>query len=236
MAERPIFVPKPETNELVKEVFLRLIWSPGFAVVQKEKNIEALHQAANAAGYRRILEVSTKSDNKRGRHLSAFYLKARSIRGRDIPLECAFQGSKVFEGGGPFVDMYEMDVRKAKKDPRLKESGQLIAFEFEGTRWPLEPKTAFYDWLYTSCIYPHRGWAAKLFDYDGFSDIEFNPFRSVNCQARSIALFLSLMKRRELDEALESPESFIRVLQKSDYHPRLRSDDFSPRKLFAAKD
>jgi len=132
--------------------------------------------------------------------------------------------------------MYEMDVRKAKKDPRLKESGQLIAFEFEGTRWPLEPKTAFYDWLYTSCIYPHRGWAAKLFDYDGFSDIEFNPFRSVNCQARSIALFLSLMKRRELDEALESPESFIRVLQKSDYHPRLRSDDFSPRKLFAAKD
>lgn len=235
MAERPIFVPKPETDELVKEVFLRLTWSPGFALVQKEKNIEALHQAAGAEGYRKVLEVSTKSDNERGRHLSAFYLKVKSTRRGEMPLECAFQGSKVFEGGGPFVDMYEMDVREAKKDPRLKESGRLIAFDFEGTRWPLEPKTAFYDWLYTGSIYPHREWAAKLYAYDGFSDIEFNPFRSINCQARSIALFLSLMKRRQLDEAVESPESFIRILRNSEYHPQLRSDDFAPRELFAAR-
>ena len=48
MAERPIFVPNPESDELVKEVFLQLIWSPGFALVQKEKNIEALHKAAEA--------------------------------------------------------------------------------------------------------------------------------------------------------------------------------------------
>jgi hypothetical protein len=205
MAERPIFVPKPETRELVKEIYLQLTWSPGFALVQKEKNIEALHQAAGAMGYKKILEVSTKSDNKRGRHLSAFYLKVKSTTLGEIPLECAFQGSKVFEGGGPFTDMYGMDAREAKKDPRLKESGKLVAFEFEGKRWPLEPKTGFYDWLYTGSIYPHREWAAKLYAYDGFSDIEFNPFRSINCQARSIALFLSLMKRRKLDEAVESP-------------------------------
>jgi len=234
MAERPIFVPKPETNELVKEVFLRLIWSPGFAVAQKEKNIEALHRSAYAAGYRKILEVSTKSDNKRGRHLSAFYLKVKSSRG-EMPLECVFQGSKVFEGGGPFVDMYEMDAREAKKDPRLKESGRLIAFEFEGTRWPLEPKTVFYDWLYTGCIYPHREWAAKLHAYDGFSDIEFNPFRSINCQARSIALFLSLMKRRELDDAVQSPDNFVRVLRNSDYHPQLRDEHLVPQELFSAR-
>jgi hypothetical protein len=234
MAERPIFVPKPETNELVEEVFLQLTWNPGFAVVQKEKNIEALHQSARAAGYRNILEVSTKSDNKRGRHLSAFYLKVQSRRG-EIPLECAFQGSKVFEDGGPFVDLYEMDVREAKRDPRLRESGKLIAFEFEGARWPLEPKTAFYDWLYANIIYPHREWAKKLYAYDGFSDIEFNPFRSINCQARSIALFLSLMKRHELDDAIQSPGNFIRVLNNSDYHPQLRSDDFAPQKLFVSK-
>jgi hypothetical protein len=232
MAERPIFVPKPEARELVKEVFLRLIWNPGFAISQKEKNIEALHKAAIAAGYKRVLEVSTKSLNKRGRHLSAFYLKVKTGKG-EIPLECAFQGSKVFEGGGPYRDMFALEPKKAKRDPRLRESGALIAFEFEGIRWPLEPKTAFYDWLYTNSLYPHRDWAKKLYVYDSFSDIEFNPFRSVNCQARSLALFLSLMKRRELDEALESPDNFIRILRNHKYHPEVRKEHSEARNLFA---
>lgn len=232
MAERPIFVVKPDSLELVQEVFLRLTWNPGFAAVQKEKNIKALHDAAAAAGYRNILEVSTKSDKQRGQHLSAFYLKVRNERLGEIPLECAFQGSKVFERGGPFTDLYRKDVREAKRDSRLKESGPMVAFEFDGVRWELEPKTAFYDWLYTGCIYPHREWAAKLYDYGGFSDIEFNPFRSINCQARSIALFLSLMKRDQLDDALLSPRNFLRVLTESKYRPQLRTDDFAPDHMF----
>jgi len=235
MAERPIFIPKPASRELVEEVFLQLTWHPGFSAVQKEKNIEALHKAAALAGYRNILEVSTKSANKRGRHLSAFHMKVKTGRLDEIPLECAFQGSKVFERGGPYVDLYEAEAAEAKKDPRLKESGSLIAFEFEGVRWPLEPKTAFYDWLYTQSIYPHRKWATKLYAYGGFSDIEFNPFRSINCQARSIALFLSLLKRGKLDEAVQSPSIFIRVLTDSDYRPQLRADDFAPKHLFAAE-
>ena len=221
MAERPIFIPAPDSHELVKEVFLRLTWNSGFAAVQKEKNIRALHEAASIAGYRNILEVSTKSDSQRGQHLSAFYLKVRNDLLGEIPLECAFQGSKVFERGGPFVDLYQKDVREAKRDPRLKDSGMLVGFEFDGKRWPLEPKTAFYDWLYAGCIYPHREWATKLLDYGGFSDIEFNPFRSINCQARSIALFLSLMKRSQLDEALQSPAQFTRILLDSKYRPQL---------------
>ena len=233
MAERPIFVPSPDSPELVKEVFLALRWNPGFAVVQKEKNIRALHEAANVAGIRNVLEVSTKSDSKRGQHLSAFYLKVVNDQLGEIPLESAFQGSKVFERGGPFVDLYLVDARTAKKDPRLKDSGNLIAFEFDGFRWPLEPKTAFYDWLYARCIYPHRDWAAKLYDYGGFSDIEFNPFRSINCQARSIALFLSLLKRDLLDEAISSPTAFIRVLTNSNYRPQLRADESATHELFA---
>jgi Family of unknown function (DUF6977) len=233
MAERPIFVPHPESEELVKEVFLQLVWSPGFALVQKEKNIEALHKAAEAAGYHNILEVSTKSQYKRGQHLSAFHLKVRTKLLGDIPLESAFQGSKVFENGGPFVNLYEMEARDAKKNPRLRESGKLIGFQFEGMDWPLEPKTAFYDWLYTGSLYTHRDWIKKLSFHAGFSDIEFNPYRSINCQARSIALFLSLMKRKELDDAIKSPASFLKVLQNSSYRPQLRSDDFASRELFA---
>jgi hypothetical protein len=42
MAERPIFIPKPESRALVAEVFLPLTWNSGFALVQKEKK----HQGA----------------------------------------------------------------------------------------------------------------------------------------------------------------------------------------------
>jgi uncharacterized protein DUF6977 len=235
MAERPIFIPKPDRAELVDEVFLHLRWSPGFATIQKERNIRALHEAACLAGYRNILEVSTKSDSQRGQHLSAFYLRIQNERVGQVPLESAFQGSKVFENGGPFTDLYDKDAREAKKDPRLKRSGPLVGFVFDGFHWPLEPKTAFYDWLYAGCVYPHRDWATKLYEYGGFSDIEFNPFRSINCQARSIALFLSLMRRGQLDEAVQSPSSFIRVLLDSEYRPRLRTDDFAPQALFAGR-
>jgi hypothetical protein len=232
MAERPIYVPRPNTGALVEEVFLPLVWNPGFAAVQKEKNIKALHEAAAAVGIRNVLEVSSKSDSQRGKHLSAFYLKVRSKKTGEIPLESAFQGSKVFTHGGPYVDLYRKEAREAKTDPRIRDSGPIVAFEFEGERWPLEPKTVFYDWLYIGCLYPHREWATKLTAYGGFSDIEFNPYRSINCQARSVALFLSLLQRGKLDEAVQSPADFIRILVNSDYRPQLRDEDFLPRKMF----
>lgn len=232
MAERPIFIAKPESPRLVEELFVELKWHSGFAPVQKEKNIKALHETACAVGLCNILEVSSKSDKQRGQHLSAFYLKVKSETAGEIPLECAFQGSKVFERGGPYTDIYHKEPKEAKRDPRLKGSGLLISFRFDGFDFPLEPKTVFYDWLYAGCIYPHREWARKLLSYSGFSDIEFNPNRSVNCQARSIALFLSLLKRGQLDEAVRSPADFIRILSESKYRPQLRSEDFAPKDLF----
>jgi hypothetical protein len=225
MAERPIFVSKPESVQLVEEIFFQLKWHPGFAAVQKDKNIRALHEAAARAGHPNVLEVSTKSDNLFGRELSAFNLKIKHQKLGEIPLECAFQGSKVFERGGPFTDLYSADVRSAKKDPRLKESGKLVAFEFGSAQWPLEPKTVFYDWLYIGCLYPDRYRIQQLLEYGGFSDIEFNPTRSINCQARSIALILSLWQRGELDEAAESSSRFIEIIRNSCYRPDLKATD-----------
>src|SRR6266436_2208030 len=172
MAERPIFVPASTSTELVKEIFFQIKWHSGFAPTQKEKNIDALHAAAAAAGFSPLLEVSSKSKKKSGQHLSAFHLKVQSVRHGEISLECAFQGSKVWERGGPFTDLYNQDVREAKRDPRLRESGPLIGCPFDGLPFPLEPKTAFYDWLYANSIYPHREWCKKLYGYAGFTDIE----------------------------------------------------------------
>ncbi|HXA16047.1 MAG TPA: hypothetical protein VN380_03595 [Thermoanaerobaculia bacterium] len=220
MAERPIFVPVPDEPELVKEFYFWLRWHPGFAPVQKQKNVASLHAAAAAAGFEPLLEISSKSTEKVGQHLSAFHLNVRGQHG-EMSLECAFQGSKVFEHGGPFTDLYGADVRDAKRDPRLRESGRLIGFDFEDIRFPLEPKTAFYDWLYINAIYPHREWLLlRLNRYAGFTDIEFNPERSVNCQARSCALFMSLMSKGLLETAIESPEAFIALITEHSYRPQ----------------
>jgi hypothetical protein len=219
MAERPIFIPAPEDDELVKEVYLPIRWHAGFAVTQKQKNVEALHTAAAVAGFSPVLEISTKSTEKLGQHLSAFHLKVRARDG-EIPLESAFQGSKVFEHGGPFWDLYSAEPKTAKRDPRLQASGRLIAFDFERVRFPLEPRTAFYDWLYITSIYPHREWLTRLNRYAGFSDIEFNPERSVNCQARSCALFVALMSKGLLERVVESPEVFLLTIANYSYRPR----------------
>jgi hypothetical protein len=101
MAERPIFVPVSSGPKLVDDIYLSIVWHSGFAPSQKQKNLKALHEAAETAGYSPLLEISTKSDEKVGQRLSAFSLKVNSKEAGEIPLECAFQGSKLFEGGAP---------------------------------------------------------------------------------------------------------------------------------------
>jgi hypothetical protein len=212
MAERPIFIPWPIGLRLVKEISISFKFNSGFAPIQKKKNVVALHEAARIKGYSPLLEVSTKSEIKVGERLSAFNLKVKSDGLGEIPLECAFQGSKVFENGGPYTDLYSMEARSARKDSRLRDSGKLIEFRFNGFTFPNEPKTAFYDWLYITAIFLHRDYLVRLKDYVGFTDIEFNPEKSVNCQARSCAIFVAMMTKGILETAIKSPRNFIEAV------------------------
>ena len=50
MASRPVFVPLFKADHLVKEVSFEFKWNPGFAPVQKKKNVVALHNAAKEKG------------------------------------------------------------------------------------------------------------------------------------------------------------------------------------------
>lgn len=211
MAERPVFIPLCQTDHLVDEVQIEFKWNPGFAPVQKKKNVSALHASAKKNGFYPLLEVSSKSEQLIGQRLSAFSLKINTEIG-EISVEAAFQGSKVFDKGGPFTDIYCKDSRNAKKDARIKESGRLIGFDFFGQAWPLVPKTAFYDWLYLTALKPHQEYLKRLFEYKGFTDIEFNPKKSINCQARTCALLVSLLKLGSLDEALKSQKDFINMI------------------------
>lgn len=214
MAARPLFIPNADGPALVKTKYVEFQWFPGMSASQKQKSVDSLHSASqNLSGIKKVLEVSSKSREDLGIALSAFNLSFTTIKhSRTFSVECAFQGSKVFEDGGPYVDLFGKTSREAKKDDRLRTSGRLTGFRFFGTDWKLEPQTAFYDWLYINALKKQPGIIEQLTDYSAFTDIEFNPTRSINCQAYSVALFVALCKRHQLEEATSSKEAFLKII------------------------
>lgn len=207
MANRPVFIPNLTGSQLAHERSFEFNWSAGFAESQKKKNIVALHTAAKRAGLENLLEISTKSDEEVGRRLSAFSLKL-NLDGFTYPLESVYQGSKVFERRGPFPEIFDLQPREAKRFIREIDAGNLIGFELKGKRFPLSPKNAFYDWLYIRALAEHSEWIAANVDYDGYTDIEFNPEKQVNCQARAFAELKSLSARSELEMAVADFDYF----------------------------
>lgn len=217
MANRPIFVINNNKKDFFKEVNIDFTFYSGFSVTQKAKSIQSLHENAKKEGYEKILEVSTKSDNKLGWQLSAFNLMVDFDNDKKISLECAFQGSKVFENNIQYKDLYFVESIKAKKDERLRKSGNIIGFEFEGDFWLNEPKTAFYDYLYIKTLYnDYKDIMNELIKYDAFSDIEFNPKKSINCQAKTCAILVSLFKLDLLDKAVSSKNNFIDIVYRKE--------------------
>jgi hypothetical protein len=148
-----------------------------------------------------------------GVQLSAFSLKYEAESGKEYFLESIFQASKVFERGGPYTDIKNLEPIQAKRDERLMNSGRLIAFVSAKVTWPLEPKTLFYDWLYVNTIKDSKELTSQIQEYGAFTDIEFNPKKSVNCQAYSAALYVSLVQRGLIGKALGSKISFAETVQ-----------------------
>jgi hypothetical protein len=209
-AERPIFVATESEENLVDERFVAFTWAPGFAVSQKQRSIRSLHEhAQEVLGPLRILEISSKSPERLGVQLSAFSLPVELPDSRKVPVECAFQGSKVVASGGPFLDLLDVDPRDAKRDERIRSGGPVIGFRFFEESWPSTPPTAFYDWLYVSAVEQSRLGEQLSQRFDAFTDIEFNPQRSLNCQARAAAMYVSLVRRRAVKDAIRSKESFL---------------------------
>jgi hypothetical protein len=212
MANRPIFLSTNNPQKLFEEKNIDFKFYNGFSMTQKLKSIQSLHNSAKKEGIESILEVSTKSSLKIGWDLSAFNLMVDFNHYKQISVECAFQGSKVFEGNIQYSDIYNKESIHAKKDMRLKKSGEIIGFNFQGEFWENEPKTAFYDWLYINALQKRADIQRELLEYSVFSDIEFNPKKSINCQARSCAIFVSLVRLDLIEDALSSKERFIEVV------------------------
>lgn len=212
MAKRPVFCISNE-QPFVKEINVEFNYYSGFSIVQRQKSIASLH-SQYLAQYptAKILEVSTKSKESLGVALSAFNLMIPFKNGVEISVENAFQSSKVFEDGGPYTDLLLKNPREIKKDSRLHNSGRLIRFQYGSRSFELLPRTFFYNWLYIHALSLNKELSEKIVKYDSFTDIAFNPEKSLNCQARSVALFISLCRKGLIDEALEDTNKFKRIV------------------------
>ncbi|MGP5191980.1 DarT1-associated NADAR antitoxin family protein, partial [Vreelandella alkaliphila] len=217
MANRPVFVPMKNSEVPgVKVIDVEFQWFPGMATSQKKKSIKSLHEAVRKLGISPILEVSSKSEEEIGVSLSAFNLMIETANKKyKFSVESAFQASKVFERGGPYADLLNKSSKEAKRDIRLKESGNLIGFNFFGKEFPIKPVTFFYDWLYVHSLNQNQAMAKKVLYFSGFSDIEFNPKKSLNCQARSLALYISLVSAGALEDALSTQDRFFEIAYQS---------------------
>ena len=212
MAIRPVFVSITEPPYF-KEVEVEFDYHNGFALIQKQASIRSLHQAfLKRNPDATVLEVSTKSENPLGARLSAFNLMFYSdVYNGSFHIENIFQSSKVFEFGGPYRDLLYVSPKDAKTDDRLKTSGRLLEFDYACEKWPLEPKTMFYDWININALKQNETLTNEIMSYDAFTDIEFNPKKSINCQARSAAMFVGLKKANQLDKALKTSAGMMTV-------------------------
>ena len=183
MAKRPAFFVRQ--GKVISEMY-SFEWYPGFSVSQKQKSVKSLHHAIiEADANAKPLEISTKSEEAVGIKLSAFHLKIK-----DNTLENIFQSAKVFERGGPYPDLLDVPPKEAKRDERLRRSGNLKAFRYQNEDFPLVPQTVFYDFIYLTAV--KESFAIEEINavsgYNYFTDIEFNPAKSINTQARAAAI------------------------------------------------
>lgn len=210
MAIRPLFIPQLN-SKLFDEVEIEFKWIPGQAFSRKQLCVESLHKSAKEKGFNSILEISSKSLLKLGNDLSAFNLQITVSKDKTTSVESLYQSSKVFENGGPYKDIADLEPRKARKDERLFNSGRLIGFRFNETNWNLETDSSFYDFLYINALEQNKDLSSKLIEFDGFTDIEFNPQKQISCQARTAAIYLSLVKQNLLKQGISSKENFVNL-------------------------
>ncbi len=213
MSERIYYVVNDSGEKLYDEKGVEFWYFRGFAASQKRKSIVSMHEAIKKASPgAKILEVSLYSPERVGVKLCDQNLKmqVKKLR-RYVSVKCLFEASKVFEAGGPFVDLLKVTPDEASSNKRLKNSGQLIKYVFEGQEWGTVPSNMFYDYLYLRTLCQNSDFLNEALKYDVFTDIEPSQENAVDCPARAVAIAVGLKRRGLLEKSLESKEAFEKV-------------------------
>lgn len=212
MAQRPVYL-KYINNPMFESKIVDFKFFSGFSITQKQRSVESLHASfALISPQSKILEVSSASSSELGVKLSAFNLYAIGKSGNKYSVESMYQASKVFEKGGPYIDLLGKTSSEAKKDVRIRESGNIIGFKLNGKSIPVKPKSLCYNWIYINTLNQNPELAKQIIEYDAFTDISFNPKKSINCQAESCAIYVSLVELGLLERALASINDFVMIV------------------------
>lgn len=208
MAVRKVYLSLAEFP-YAKEVPVTFPWSNG----SKHQNIQAvLDTFHDVYPEMPVLEVSLASAQPEGVGVAAMKLPLRLADGKELPVGVVYQGSKVFENGGPYTDLWQLSHQKVQKDPRLHQSGRCIGYRLEGMDYPAEPHPyAFFNWLYCRALAqdPDRG--QELLRYGAFSDLDLGSAKTDrNSPARAAAVYGGLKAAGRLD-CLASYEAFVAV-------------------------
>ena len=179
----------------------------------KRQNIRAVHDAVHTTDPDvSILEVSSASVQPEGEAVSSLRLLLRlDSVAQDVPISTVFEAAKVFEHGGPFVDLLTCAPSKVHKDTRLRTNGKLLRYSLEGSEYPIEPHPdSFFEWLYCRALKQFPEKAAQLSRYNAFSDIAAaaDSKKYYGDSSRAAAIYVGLAAAGKLP-CIDSYESFI---------------------------
>lgn len=98
-------------------------------------------------------------------------------------------------------------------------------------------KSFFYDFLYFRALRENlnEDEIEEFLTFDLFTDIEFNPKKSINCQARSCALYRFAFLNDKVDFYHKNKENFKR-LYKDAYRKSLPENESSPKETLFDED
>ena len=218
MAERGVYISR-DTYPFFEEVHVQFDWFPGFALSQQRKSQISLHSNFLAAyPEQNVLEVSSASLYSLGAALSAMHLKKRTKAGV-TSVESAFQASRIFGPHGeigPFQDYLFLPGKECKKLVKTESRGlHSDRYLYEGMVFhaPAHFISLFYNFLYLNalCEEENKDAAEMLLnlEYTAFSDL---ATRSLNSQARSAAIFVSLVKNGLIEE-VKDYDSYLHLFR-----------------------
>ena len=218
MAERSVFVSR-DGYPFFEEVRVQFDWFQGFALSQRRKSQIGLHLNFSAAyPQERVLEISTASLYSLGAALSALNLKKRTASGITT-VESAFQSSRFYGANdeiGPFHDLLFFPSRECKKLVVAQSMGlRSHHFSFDGLDFyvPDHCPSLFFNFLYLNalCEEENKTVAEQLIagGYSSFSDL---ATLSLNNQARTCAIFVSLVKSGLIDQVREF-DSYLKLFR-----------------------
>lgn len=232
MAKRSVFVCRDE-YPFFKEIAVVFDWFPGMALSQNRKSQISLHKNFQSRyPEHKVLEISSASLYSLGASLSAMNLTKTTSQGV-TSVESAFQSSKIFGKGdlqvGPFPEYLFLPGRECKRLVKEASKGNVCyRYHFDGMDFyaPEYHISLFYDYLYFNALLEDENSAVAeaLIDggYTAFTDL---ATLSLNCQARSAAIFVSLMRNGMADE-VRNYDSYLRLFRTNKEGAALNADAY----------